>query len=84
MLKHRGGSFQQNLPLIIVIRALLDKEWDVSYRHVFRECNRVVDWLSFTMFVPYGIHYLEEPPDGVRGLLIKDKSGDKVTRVCIL
>ena len=85
MMKRKGGSAQQNQPLITAIRTLLDRKWDVSYRHVFHECNRVTDWLSnFGMFVPYGIHYLEDPPDRVRELVTKDKAGDNITRVYTL
>ncbi|KAI9085325.1 hypothetical protein K1719_032702 [Acacia pycnantha] len=59
------------------------RDWRVTVSHVYREGNRCADFLAtYALSLEVGIHSLEEPPDGLRGLLHDDAVGAGSLRLC--
>lgn len=61
---------------------LLRRDWSMQFRHIFREANRVADFLaSFAFSFPLGRHILGEPPDVVSVFLVSDRLGQTTRRL---
>ena len=56
---------------------MMDHDWTVVLKHVYRECNNVADSLAkFDFRILVGMHELNEPPDGVKLLISKEARDD--------
>ena len=73
-----------NYNIIMQIKGMLGRDWEVTTYHVYREANYVADWLA-----NYGLtrdlldrrsDVLEEPPSGLYPLLYYDLIRSTVTR----
>ncbi|KAL4352343.1 hypothetical protein GQ457_06G007100 [Hibiscus cannabinus] len=61
--------------IVASIKELLAFDWEVLVRHIYREQNKVVDWLaSMTKSSPIGATHLVDPPEGIHPLLQYDLS----------
>ena len=72
-------SRDRNFNLVLKIKGILGRDWEVKSFHVYREANCVADWLA-----NYGItrdlldresDVLEDPPAGIYTLLYYDLIG---------
>ncbi|CAL1353630.1 unnamed protein product [Linum trigynum] len=62
--------------LLSSIRRRISRDWLVRISHVYREGNRVADWLSkHSLVYPYGVHELAHPPAGLLSILRDDVQG---------
>ncbi|CAL1402102.1 unnamed protein product [Linum trigynum] len=62
--------------LLAAIRRRISRDWLVRIVHVYREGNRVADWLSkHSLVYPFGLHALAHPPSGVITILQDDIQG---------
>ncbi|KAA3475772.1 non-LTR retroelement reverse transcriptase-like [Gossypium australe] len=62
--------------LISGCRQLLRRPWTTQMRHIYREGNRVADWLAkFGTSLSLGTYLYPLPPRGVLGILVEDASG---------
>ncbi|KAG5249134.1 non-LTR retroelement reverse transcriptase [Salix suchowensis] len=78
-------SMDRNCTLIMKIRDMLDKAWEVRTVHIYREANCVADWLA-----NYGLSrdvidrqfdVLTDPPSGLYTLLYYDLIGSTIPRL---
>ncbi|CAL1399438.1 unnamed protein product [Linum trigynum] len=66
---------------LAAIRLKNAQDWIVNLVHVYREGNRVADWLSkHSLVYPYGMHELETPPNELLSLLQDDLRGTTFAR----
>lgn len=67
-----NGSYDKSHPyasLVLHIRDLMLKEWEVQCLHIQREANQVVDCLTnMAHSLELGIHVHEAPPPSCRNL----------------
>ncbi|KAF7805060.1 ribonuclease H [Senna tora] len=62
--------------LINRIKLLLSRPWNVSIKHVYRECNKVADFMAkFGQSLSHGLHVLEHVLEGCLGLVEQDSLG---------
>ncbi|GAU41583.1 hypothetical protein TSUD_271920 [Trifolium subterraneum] len=63
--------------LVCRIQELLKLNWQVQFKHIWREGNRSADWLANFSFSlnSFQIHVMETPPSGILNLLFDDISG---------
>ena len=62
--------------LVRNIWSMCDRNWSVVIKHVYREANSVADFLaSWSSSRDTGMHLHDEPPIGVRNLLLSDRLG---------
>ncbi|KAA3472034.1 non-LTR retrotransposon transposase [Gossypium australe] len=67
--------------LIRECRHILSRPWTIQTRHIYREGNRVADWLAkFGISLPLGTHHFNTPPRGVTGIMLDDAAGYAVPR----
>ncbi|WRX14343.1 Ribonuclease H domain - like 10 [Theobroma cacao] len=65
-----------NTDLIRAIKNVLQKEWEVSFMHTYREGNMVADYLaSYAFVLEESYVVLEQAPTGARKLLMYDMLG---------
>ncbi|KAF7822273.1 ribonuclease H [Senna tora] len=68
--------------LINRIKLLLSRPWNVSIKHVYRECNKVADFMAkFGQELSHGLHVFEHVPEGCLDLLEQDGLGVVFPRV---
>ncbi|KAJ1443874.1 Ribonuclease H domain [Sesbania bispinosa] len=66
------GSYMN---LVLDIKLMLNKCWQVHLRHVFREANMVADYLAkLKIREPCGLSFWTTPPLGASDLLLIDNS----------
>jgi ribonuclease HI len=74
----------RNYNIIMQIKGMLGRDWEVTTYHVYREANCVADWLAnyglTRDLLDRGSDVLEEPPSGLYPLLYYDLIGSTVTR----
>ncbi|XP_061358638.1 uncharacterized protein LOC133302833 [Gastrolobium bilobum] len=59
--------------LMLRIKEMMGRSWQVNVLHVYRECNRVADWLArHAHRLDWNTIWYREPPDGCRGFLLSD------------
>lgn len=69
-------------PLTTTIKSLLSLDWNVRVEHVFRECNRAVDWLTkLARTTPIGSIHVQTPPEELGSLLNYDRCGGTTPRL---
>ena len=52
-----------NTAIIRDIKRLLDRQWQVKIKHIYREANRAADFLaSYVQHFNFGCHHLDAPP----------------------
>lgn len=63
-------------PLIRGIRMLLQKDWEVSVQHIYREANSVADRMAkYAKSLERGWHAFDQPPEILRQVLLLDSIG---------
>ena len=74
-----------NHPLYSLIHScknLIDEDWQCLIRHVYRESNKVADYLAnLGHSLELGVTYFEDPPLQVLGLLDNDAKGLAMARL---
>ncbi|CAL1377728.1 unnamed protein product [Linum trigynum] len=84
LVKDRSDPLHPYVALLMAIRRLIAQDWIVNLFHVYREGNRVTDWLSkHSLVYPYGTHELETPPYELLQLLQDDAEGVTFARLII-
>ncbi|KAH9716124.1 reverse transcriptase domain-containing protein [Citrus sinensis] len=74
----------ENATLIKAIRDLLERDWSVQLKHVYREANYAADFLaSYSLNSPIGFHVLLSPPPEIVGLICKDAYGVAHSRLVL-
>ena len=64
------------------IKQIMAREWEVMLSHTLREGNMVADWLAkFGALRDESLVELENPPQGIRYLLLADVMGVRYSRV---
>ncbi|KAL4325829.1 hypothetical protein GQ457_11G022230 [Hibiscus cannabinus] len=72
ILNGESSALGDNL-LVVRIKELLVRQWDVRVRHIVREANKVVDGLArLVRGEPIGEWFYDIPPLEVSGLLVND------------
>ncbi|KAI9108254.1 hypothetical protein K1719_020737 [Acacia pycnantha] len=62
----------------------MNKEWRVEISHVYRERNCCADWLaSYALGLEKGLHFSQNPPDGIQHCLSEDAVGIGRLRHCL-
>ncbi|GKU86855.1 hypothetical protein SLEP1_g1329 [Rubroshorea leprosula] len=75
-LEQHGGATNLLLVLCRGCIELLNRNSDCELRHVFREANSCVDVMASSFYhLEPGLHFFEEPSDGVRTTLREDLLG---------
>ncbi|KAF7843708.1 putative ribonuclease H protein At1g65750 family [Senna tora] len=82
-LVRKGHSeLHPNGALLERINHWIMKEWDVKVSHVFREANSAADWISKNPLVDsFDLVLLEDPPQCLSDILLKDLSGLGIDRL---
>ena len=75
----------RNYNLIMQIRGLMGREWEVKMIHVYREANFVADWLANFGLTRYvlerGANIITDPPSGLYSLLYYDLIRSTIPRL---
>ena len=75
----------RNYNLIMKIRELMDRDWEVKTLHVYREANCVADWLAnFGLtrdLIDRGSDIITDPSAGIYTLLYYDLIGSTIPRL---
>ena len=75
----------RNYNLIMQIRGLLGREWEVKIFHVYREANYVVDWLAnfglTNELLDRRADIITDPPSKLYSLLYYDLIGSTISRL---
>ena len=78
-------SMDRNCTLIMKIRDMLDRAWEVRTVHIYREANCVADWLTnFGLsrdVIDRQSDVLTDPPSGLYTLLYYDLIGSTIPRL---
>ncbi|CAL1409622.1 unnamed protein product [Linum trigynum] len=81
LVKNRMDPLHPYAALLTAIRRKISQDWVVSLVHVYREGNRVADWLSkHSLVYPFGMHELDSPPPELLPLLQDDQRGSTTLR----
>ena len=79
------GRVDRNFNLIMQIKNILDRDWEVNILHVYREANYVADWLAnFGLsrdLLDRGADTITDPPAGIFPLLYYDLIGSTIPRL---
>ncbi|KAL9414398.1 hypothetical protein AB3S75_042799 [Citrus x aurantiifolia] len=68
--------------LVVAVRDLLNRNWQVSLNHIFREANSVADFMAnMTHSLPYGLHLFTSPPVGIYSVILQDMFGVAKPRI---
>ena len=85
LIKGESERVDNNFNLIMQIKSMLGRDWEVEIFHVYREANCVADWLAnFGLtrdLLDRGADFLTDPPAGVYSLLYYDLIGSTITRL---
>ncbi|CAL1395909.1 unnamed protein product [Linum trigynum] len=85
LVKNRKDPLHPYAALLTAIRRKISQDWVVNLVHVYREGNRVADWLSkHSLVYPYGMHELDSPPQELLPLLQDDQRGITSLRNIVL
>ena len=75
----------RNYNLVMQIKDILGRDWEVRLFHVYREANCVADWLAnFGLtrdLIDRGSDIITDPPAGVYTLLYYDLIGSTIPRL---
>ncbi|WCJ31853.1 Polynucleotidyl transferase ribonuclease H-like superfamily protein [Euphorbia peplus] len=85
-LLHRQSTLSNDLlTLIVGIRTLQQRNWEISISHTYREGNRGADFMAnLAATVELGIHFFDRPPMGVHRIIEQDLLGVSFPRICNL
>ena len=76
LIQREENSASAHSSLINQILLLMEKDWDIDVKHVFREGNKCADFLaSYALQLQEGSHFLQDPPFGLEGVLHDDLVG---------
>ena len=82
LIKHCVDRRHPYAPLILKIKHLLDRSWQIKVEHIFREANRVADFMtSMGHALDFGLHVFYNPPERLYGVLSKDFRGVVLPRL---
>lgn len=60
-------------PLMVAIREILSRNWQVSITHIYREANSAADFMAnMALSVPIGLHSFPNPPVGIYSIISQD------------
>ena len=75
----------RNYNLVMQIKDMLGRDWEVRLFHVYKEINCVADWLAnFVLtrdLIDRGLNIITDPPAGVYTLLYYDLIGSIIPRL---
>lgn len=81
MLKQNSTNPSRHLPLIVAIKDLCARSWQVRFEHTYQETNKVADLLSKKARGSLdGVSILNDPPDEILILLEDDRNGKLYAR----
>ena len=84
LINEESVRVNRNYNIIMQIKGMLGRDWEVTTVHVYREANCVADWLAnyglTRDLLDRGSDVLDEPPSGLYPLLYYDLIGSTVTR----
>ncbi|CAL1397034.1 unnamed protein product [Linum trigynum] len=76
LINNRSDPVHPHATLLSAIRRKIGQDWLVSITHVYREGNRVADWLSkHSLVYPYGVHEVANPPPELASIVREDAMG---------
>ncbi|CAL1352415.1 unnamed protein product [Linum trigynum] len=76
LINNRSDPVHPHATLLSAIRRKIGQEWLVNISHVYREGNRVADWLSkHSLVYPYGVHEVANPPSELVSIVREDARG---------
>ncbi|CAL1408401.1 unnamed protein product [Linum trigynum] len=76
LINNRNDPVHPHATLLSAIRRRISQEWLVSITHVYREGNRVADWLSkHSLVYSYGVHEVANPPPELASIVREDAMG---------
>ncbi|CAL1407041.1 unnamed protein product [Linum trigynum] len=76
LVNNRTDPLHPYATLLAAIRRKIAQDWVVRLSHVYREGNRVADWLSkHSLVYPYGVHEMPNSPQALVPLLREDDQG---------
>lgn len=82
MINAQNSLIKENSRMLLVIRGLLERDWNVEVCHVYREAKRSADFLaSYALAQELGYHLLEEGPPGIHRFLDDDVNGYSTPRL---
>ena len=62
--------------LVVAVQNLLNRNWQVSLTHIFREANSVADFMAnMAHSLPHGVHLFSSPPVGIYSIIVQDSFG---------
>lgn len=69
-------------PMVLRIKDLCARSWEVRISHAWREGNRVADYLAnLAHSMELGLHVLRHHPEGCESLLFQDIIGVSLPRL---
>lgn len=71
-----------NHSIILEIKRLLERDWTVTFEHIYRDGNRCADLLeSHGATLPLGCFFFDDPIPSVRDILCQDITGTTFPRL---
>ena len=62
--------------LVVAIRELISRNWQVSITHIYREANSAADFMAnMAHSYPHGLHLFSSPPVGIYSIIVQDLFG---------
>ncbi|KAL9453332.1 hypothetical protein AB3S75_009020 [Citrus x aurantiifolia] len=68
--------------LVVAVRDLLNRNWQVCLTHIYREANSVADFMAnMALSLPSGMHLFSSPPMGTYSAILQDMIGVAKPRI---
>ena len=68
--------------IVVIVRELLSRNWQISITHIFREANLVADFMAnMTHSVSHGLHLFTSPTVGIYSIILQDMFGVAQPRI---
>ncbi|KAH9673337.1 reverse transcriptase domain-containing protein [Citrus sinensis] len=62
--------------LVVAIREIISRNWQVSITHIYREANSAADFMAnMAHSYPHGLHLFSSPPVGIYSIIVQDLYG---------
>ena len=62
--------------LVVAIREIISRNWQVSITHIYREANSAADFMAnMAHSYPHGLHLFSSPPVGIYSIIVQDLFG---------
>ncbi|KAL9454363.1 hypothetical protein AB3S75_009869 [Citrus x aurantiifolia] len=70
-----------HLSLINAIKELMNRDWQITIKHIYREANFAADFMAkLAGSLPLGFHDFDNPPNGIGYWLCNDMYGNTIPR----